>query len=216
MKNMRKLIAAVLVAVCLCACVASAEVVQSPTKPVAVVEQVATTVPAPEGAEPFIVEPVETELWSETAVQVFEEITLALADPEVTPVSIFTEEEMATAAALLPVEYDTAALTIAEYIPMNVINYVPELGDAAVQFVLPGEYTEEDVVVAMFKPFNGDESTWTALEAKVVVAEATEAAAETTETAEAVEITSNIEVLFTQAVLEALTANEGALLILRG
>lgn len=216
MKNMRKLIAAILVAVCLCACVAAAETVQSPTKPVAVVEQVATTVPAPEGAEPFIVEPVETELWSETAVQVFEEITLALADPEVAPVSIFTEEEMATAAALLPVEYDTSALTIAEYIPMNIINYVPELGDAAVQFVLPGEYTEEDVVIAMFKPFNGDESTWVALEAKVVVAEETEAAAETTETAEAVEITSNIEVQFTQAVLEALTANEGALLILRG
>ncbi|MBQ9950782.1 MAG: hypothetical protein IJO98_01365 [Clostridia bacterium] len=216
MKNMRKLIAAILVAVCLCACVAAAETVQSPTKPVAVVEQIATTVPAPEGAEPFIVEPVETELWSETAVQVFEEITLALADPEVAPVSIFTEEEMATAAALLPVEYDASALTIAEYIPMNIINYVPELGDAAVQFVLPGEYTEEDVVIAMFKPFNGDESTWVALEAKVVVAEETEAAAETTEAAEAVEITSNIEVLFTQAVLEALTANEGALLILRG
>ena len=47
MKNMRKLIAAILVAVCLCACVAAAETVQSPTKPVAVVEQVATTVPAP-------------------------------------------------------------------------------------------------------------------------------------------------------------------------
>ena len=47
MKNMRKLIAAILVAVCLCACVAAAETVQSPTKPVAVVEQIATTVPAP-------------------------------------------------------------------------------------------------------------------------------------------------------------------------
>lgn len=208
MKSMHKLMTSILIIVCLCSFVAVAETVQSPTKPTAVVAQVTPTIEV-EGVEPFVVEVVETEMWSETAVQVFEEITLALADPEVSPVSIFTEEELTAATAFLPVEYDTSALEIAEYIPMSVDNYVPEIGNASIQFTLPGEYTEEDVIIAMFKPFNGDESTWIPLEAKV-------ASAEGIDTADAAEITSNIEVMFTQEILEMLSANEGALLILRG
>lgn len=205
MKNMRKLVAVILAAICLCACVASAEAVQSPTKPTAVVTLV-TPVTAVEGVAPFTVATVEVELWSETAVQLFDEITLALADPTVAPVSLFTEEEMAAVVPFLPVDFDAATLAIAEYIPLTISDYVSEIGDVAVQFALPGEYTEEDVIVAMFKPFNGDESTWVALEAALVVSETEPSAAEGI---------SNISVLFTQDVLEKLNANEGALVILR-
>lgn len=204
MKNVRTLVSVILSVICLFACVAAAEPVQSPTKPGAVINQVVTEVEA-EGVEQFIIEVVETEMWSETAVEVFEEITLALADPEVAPVSIFTEEELEAVAEMLPVEYDVANLAIAEYIPLEIINYTPEIGDAAVHFALPGEYTEEDVIIAMFKPFNGDESTWIVLEVRVTVAEGADA-----------EVISSIEVLFTQEVLEMLNANEGVLLILRG
>lgn len=230
MKNMRTLLIAVLVIACMFGCIASAEMVQSPAKPSAIVTMVIPAV-VPEDAEPFIVETVETELWSETAVQVFEEITETLADPEVLPVSLFTVEEMTAAAPLLPEEFDTDTLTIAEYIPLNIYNYVPEIGEALVQFSLPGEYTEEDVLIAMYKSFADGETSWTPLEVRFPVPE--EAAAEgaeaptaeptataepaaTAETDPAAEVTSNIEVVFTQEILEKLQANEGALLILRG
>lgn len=211
MKNLRKLIAGLMIIGCLFA-FAYAETVPSPTKPAAVVSQVVTTSEV-ETETPLVIAVVETEQWSETAVAEYEEINQVLADPEAVPTDIFTEEEIATVSELLPEEYDVNNLTVAEYIPMNIENYVPEIGDAAIQLTLPGEYTEEDVLVAVFKPFNGDESSWIALEAKVVIAE--EAAAETEDGA-AVEVTSNIEVLFTQEVLEMISANEGALLILRG
>ena len=189
MKNMRKLVAVILAVVCLCACVAAAETVQSPTKPTAVVTVVVPTVTVEgEDVVPFTVEVVETEMWSEEAVQEYEEITQILADPEVVPTAIFTEEEMAAVATFVPEEFNTEELVIAEYIPLNINNYVPEIGDAAVQLALPGEYTEEDVIVAMFKPFGGDESTWIPLEAKLAVVEETETAeAEAAETEAAAE-----------------------------
>ena len=206
MMKVRTLLAAVMVAVCLFSCVAYAEtaVVESPTKPSVVLEQVVTATPAAENTEAaFVLEIVETELWSEKAVALHEQITALLtaeetgeAAAETEQAPLFTEEEIAATAAFLPEEYDAAQLAIAEYIPLTIINYTAEIGNVTAQFTVPGEYVAEDVVVAMFKALTEEESGWTALETKVVE--------------------GKIEVVFTQEVLELLSTNEAVLLILRG
>ena len=212
--------------------------------------------------ENLVVEVVETEQWSEPVVEAYnevktavdsvmelvkkaEEIAAAIEAGEITaeeaevvePVNVvevlFNEEEIKAVEEKLPEEYDTAKLTVAEYIPMTVENYTEEIGDIAMHFELPGEYAEEDVVIAMLKPLGGDESSWIALDAKVVADEAeAEAEAEEAEETEAEaqadaeeetgaeeaaeEVFGKVEITFTQEALKMINANEAIVLILRG
>lgn len=172
---MKKIVAVMIMAALLASMsFAVAEPVSSPVAPAVVLDEVLPVgdVQMPDG---FVLAVMEEEQYPETVAALHEEIqTMVLSGKNI--VDMFTEEEQQAMSEILPEAYDLNKMQITEYIPVAVAGYTADIGDVNAVFAVPGEYTETDVVIAMFGLIAGSESadenetniTWMPIAVQVV------------------------------------------------
>lgn len=77
---------------------------------------------------------------------------------------VIPQETVEAVTAVLPVESKVENLVVAEFIPLEVSGYSPEIGEVKASISLPGEYTPETPVVALVGVWNGEEMEWFVVE----------------------------------------------------
>ena len=138
---------------------------------------------------------VNTQVETELSKEVYDKIAAFLALSDVKAIEYFPLEVQEKIGEILPEDMDAAVLSFYEFMPLDVVNYEVTYGDVKVTFQFPTKFEQEQTIVAVVGIDNGTEIEWTAL-----TAEATE--------------DGDVEVEFTQEVLEAITGYNAVMAIL--
>ncbi len=189
MKKSCLMLAVILGLISILACSACAENAMSPT--LTVVLDKLTAADGSALQDGFLIEVIETEAYSDSVTALFDKISTALQDGK--PISDYFDE--AVMEAIADIEPASENLMVAEYIPIHISGLYEGIGDVDASFTVPGTYSDDDVVVAVFGLLNGEEMEWIPFQAKVVE--------------------GDVVVTFTQEAFEKVGTNETVLLLLR-